>query len=87
MVDDIYNDKLWYANLRVTKETFTFILGKIEHDIHHKNTHLREAISAKRRLAITLYFLASTAEIVRFETYLECQGHLYVNAFRKYVVQ
>jgi hypothetical protein len=62
MVDDVYNDELWYANFRVTKETFTFILGKIEQDIHHKNTHLREAVSAKRRLAITLHFLASTAK-------------------------
>ena len=62
VVDDAYNDELWYANFRVTKETFAFILGKIEQDIDHKNTHLREAVSAKRRLAITLYFLASTAE-------------------------
>ena len=55
MVDDAYNDELWYANFRVTKETFAFILGKIEQDIDHKNTHLHQA-------AVTLYFLASTAE-------------------------
>jgi hypothetical protein len=57
MVDDTYNDKLWY-----TKETFTFILRKVEPEIAHENTHLREAVSAKRRLAVTLYYLASTAE-------------------------
>ena len=62
MVDDVYNDELCYANFRVTKETFAFILGKIEQNIDHKNTHLREAVSAKRRLAVTLYFLAFTAE-------------------------
>ena len=39
MVDDAYNDELWYANFRVTKKTFAFILGKIEQDIDHKNTH------------------------------------------------
>ena len=62
MVDDTYNDELWYANFRVTKETFTFILRKVEPEIAHENTHLREAVSAKRRLAVTLYYLASTAE-------------------------
>ncbi len=56
------NDELWCPNFRVTKETFAFILAKIEQDIHHKNTQLREAVSAKRRLAVTLYFLACTAE-------------------------
>ena len=62
MVDDAYNDELWYANFRVTKGTFEFILSKIEQDIVHHNTRLREAVSAKRRLAVTLYYLASTAE-------------------------
>jgi hypothetical protein len=62
MVDDTYNDELWYANFRVMKETFTFILRKVEPEIAHENTHLREAVSAKRRLAVTLYYLASTAE-------------------------
>ncbi|CAB4003219.1 Hypothetical predicted protein, partial [Paramuricea clavata] len=62
MVGDTYNDELWYANFRVTKETCTFILRKIEPEIPYENTHLREAVSAKRRLAVTLYYLASTAE-------------------------
>jgi predicted DNA-binding protein YlxM (UPF0122 family) len=62
MVDDTYNDELWYANFRVTKETFTFILRKVEPEIAHENTHVREPVSAKRRLAVTLYYLASTAE-------------------------
>ncbi|CAB4015108.1 Hypothetical predicted protein, partial [Paramuricea clavata] len=62
MVDDTYNDELWYANFRVTKETFTFILRKVEPEIAHENTHLREAVSAKRQLVVTLYYLASTAE-------------------------
>ena len=59
MVDDTYNDELWYANFRVTKETFTFILRKVEPEIAHENTHLREAVSAKRRLAVTGIVLSS----------------------------
>ncbi|CAB4045789.1 Hypothetical predicted protein, partial [Paramuricea clavata] len=34
----------------------------VEPEIAHENTHLREAVSAKRRLAVTLCYLASTAE-------------------------
>lgn len=62
MVDEVYNDELWYANFRVTKGTFAFILGKLEQDIAHQNTRLRESVSAKQCLAVTLYYLASTAE-------------------------
>ena len=62
MVDQTYNDELWYANFRVTRETFVFILHEVEEDICRKHTYMRDPISAKRRLALTLYYLASTAE-------------------------
>ena len=62
MVDELYNDELWYDNFRVTKGTFVYILNKIEGDISRQNTHLRQAVSAKKRLAMTLYYIASTAE-------------------------
>ena len=88
MVDEVYNDELWYANFRVTKGTFAFILGKLEQDIAHQNTRLRESVSAKQRLAVTLYYmlhlLRSTAQLA---TYLEFPGHLFANAFKKYAKQ
>lgn len=62
MVNEVYNDELWYDNFRVTKGTLVYLLSKIEGDISHQNTRLREAVLAKRRLAITLCYLASTAE-------------------------
>ena len=37
-------------------------LNKVMEYIRGKDTVMRSAITAKRRLAITLYFLASTAE-------------------------
>ena len=33
MVDQQYNDELWYANFRVTKRTFEFILDKVQQEI------------------------------------------------------
>ena len=62
MVEQSYSDELWYSNFRVTKATFKFLLDAIRNDISHRDTDMRFAISAERRLEITLYFLASTAE-------------------------
>jgi hypothetical protein len=62
MVDETFCDELWYANFRVRKQTFSLILEKVERDICRISTPMRKAVSARRRLALTLYFLASTAE-------------------------
>ena len=62
MVDREYDEELWYSNFRVTRETFEFLLNVVMEYIRRKDTVMRSAITAKRRLAITLYFLASTAE-------------------------
>lgn len=62
MVKESYTEELWYQNFRVTKETFTFILSEICGQISHQDTSMRKAISTETRLAVTLYYLASTAE-------------------------
>ena len=62
MVDQLYNDELWYANFRVTRETFAFILRNVQQRISRNRTVMREPVQPRRRLALTLYFLASTAE-------------------------
>ena len=50
------------ANYRLSRHTFQFILDQIEDDIVHENTRLRKAVSPRCRLAMALYYLASTAE-------------------------
>lgn len=62
MVETHFSDDQWYENFRVTKGTFAFLLSKVNQDIYRMDTIMRKAISAKHRLAVTLYFLASTAE-------------------------
>ena len=62
MVDQEYDEELSYSNFRVTRGIFEFLLNGVMEYIRCKDTVMRSAISAKRRLAITLYFLASTAE-------------------------
>ena len=62
MVEQTYNEELWYANFRITKGTFRFLLDSIGEEIYHPDTVMRSSILTQRRLALTLYFLASTAE-------------------------
>ena len=62
MVDTEFDEQQWYENFRVTRDTFQFTLNGIEREITRRNTPMRQAISARRRLAIVLYYLSSTAE-------------------------
>lgn len=38
MVEQTYDDELWYTNFRVTKGTFEFLLDKIRNDIYRADT-------------------------------------------------
>ena len=62
MVEASFPDELWYSNFRVTSGTFTYILHEIYDDISRQDTPMRKAVTPNRRLAIFLYYLASTAE-------------------------
>ena len=55
MVDTAMKD--FKQTVRVTRETFNFLLSKIEHDITKKET-AETPISASKRLAVRLYKLA-----------------------------
>lgn len=71
MVMAAYNENQWYENFRVTKTTFMFTLDEIRVDITRQDTVMSNAISAERRLALSLYYLASTAEF-RTIAHLQC---------------
>ena len=62
MADTILSEEQWYSNFRVSKETFQYILSEVEEQIVRQDTKLRKAIPARKKLAITLYFIGSTAE-------------------------
>ena len=62
MMEATVDDYGWYANFRVSKKTFQFLLDQLKDEITHDNTRLRAAVPPRCRLAITLYYFASTAE-------------------------
>ena len=52
----------WQENLRVSRETFDYLCGKLRVQIERKNTNKHSAISVEQCLAIYLWFLASGVE-------------------------
>ena len=62
MMEASFPDELWYSNIRVTRGTFTYILHEIGDEKSRQVTPMRKAVTPNQRLAIALYYLASTAE-------------------------
>ena len=62
MADSTFTPEQWYQNSRVTKNTFTFIPGEIEHKIARQDTPMRKAVPVRKKLAMILYYFASTTE-------------------------
>lgn len=62
LADSTFKREQWYENFRDTRDTFTIILNDIEHDIAKQDTTMRKAVPMRKKLAMTLYYFASTAE-------------------------
>ena len=82
--DQQYNyDELWYANFRVRKRTFEFILDKIHREISHKSnpclTQLQENDLWLKRCAI--YSLSRASNSCKI--CLACLDRLCVSAYEK----
>ncbi len=57
-----FSDKEWCDNFRLSKETFTYIVSMVGDAVLRKDTKLCKAISSQKRVAITLFFIGTTAE-------------------------
>ena len=62
IVETPFTEKEWYDNFRISKSMFDYIVREIQDEIVQKNTPMRKAISPRKRTAITLYYMSSTAE-------------------------
>ena len=62
LADSTFKREQWYENFRDTRDTSTIILNEIEHDIAKQDTPMRKAVPTRKKLAMTLYYFASTAE-------------------------
>ena len=62
IVETAFTEKEWYDNFRVSRSTFDYIVREIQDEIVRKDTPMRKAVSPRKRTAITLYYMSSTAE-------------------------
>ena len=52
----------WMENFRISRETYQYLCQKLQQVISHEDTILRKAISVEKRVAITLWCLATCSE-------------------------
>ena len=52
----------WRENFRVSPETFGYICRELQPYLLKQDTHIRKAVSVKRRVAITLWRLSTNDE-------------------------
>ena len=55
-----YSNDQWYANFQVSKNTFNFLLDELRADLERQDTEMRKAVTVRRKVALFLYYLAST---------------------------
>ena len=79
-------EKQWYGNFHLSKGTVLYIVNEVEDDITHTDSKLWKAFPAFQRVALTIYFMASTAEY-RSETNLFEVSRSFVSLCAKEVCQ
>jgi len=52
----------WMQNFRMSRESFLYLCDQLKPMLEKQTTRLRAPVSVERRVAITLWFLATTAE-------------------------
>ena len=57
---ETFSDNEWFENFRVSTNTFQFLVDELQYDIVRQDTLMRKAIEVKKKVALFLYFLAST---------------------------
>ena len=62
IVETAFTEKEWYDNFHVSRSTFDDIVREIQDEIVRKDTPMHKTVSRRKRTAITLYSMSSTAE-------------------------
>ena len=57
-----FNEVDWVENFRMSQTTFNALCLQLRPSIEQQTTKLRRPISVEKRLAVTLWFLSTTAE-------------------------
>ena len=55
MAETTFKDRQWYENVRVSRETFQYIVSEVEHEICRQDTKFQKAVWPSTNVAIFLY--------------------------------
>ena len=61
IVKSIFTPNDWLENFRISQSTFAYLCNELWSSIKKKNTVMRKAIPADMRVALTLWFLVTSA--------------------------
>ena len=61
-METAFTEKEWYDNFHISRSTFDDIVREVQDEIVQKDTPMHKAVSPRKRTAITLYSMSSTAE-------------------------
>ena len=62
IVKNSFSDTDWYENFRMTHTTFNFLCGELKDHLIGKDTVMRKAIPVEKKVALTLWFLATGSD-------------------------
>ena len=62
IVEKTFKDCDWRKNFRMGERTFKFLCEEVHRYLYRESTHMREAVSVRRRVAIALWRLATNAD-------------------------
>ena len=62
VVNLTFTDQDWLENFRVSHSTFLYLCDELRAEVEKQNTIMRRAVSTEKRIAITLWFLATGAD-------------------------
>ena len=54
-----YSDDQWYANFRVSKNTFHVPVDELRADLERQDTEMRKTVTVHGKVSLCLYYLAS----------------------------
>ena len=57
-----FSEKQWHGYFHLSKGTVLYIVNEVEENITRTDSKLRKAVPTFQRVALTIYFMASTAE-------------------------
>ena len=62
VVNSTFTEQDWLENFRMSRTTFLYLCDELRSGIEKQNTVMRRAVSTEKRVAITLWFLATGAD-------------------------